>query len=77
MFGNMSSLPIAEGAFANNAQDGINEDVSIPIIKYLNIHDFIAILNSFSGKKKNHFSSHTKCLKENVPFNLVKTNLSC
>lgn len=49
--GNLSSLSPAEEVFGNNIQNGINETPA-PIIKHLNIHGLIAILNSFSGEKK-------------------------
>ena len=75
-FGNVSSLSSAEEAFGNNAQNGINDEARAPIIKHLNIHGLIAILNSFSGKK-NHFPSNPNWLKENVSFHHLKTNLSC
>lgn len=73
--GNVSSMSTVE-AFGNNAQNEINDDVPPHIIKHLNIHGLIAILNYFSGNK-NHFSSYSNRLKENVSFNLLKTNQSC
>lgn len=73
--GNVSSLPFV-GAFGNNAQNEINDEVPSPITKHLNLYEVIAILNSFSGKKK-FFSSYSNELKENVSSNLLKTNQSC
>lgn len=54
----VSSLSTAGEASDNQAQDGINEEVPIPIMKHLNIHGFIAILNSFSGGKKSFLFLH-------------------
>lgn len=74
--GNLSSLSPAEGAFGNNTQNGINDETPAPIIKHLNIHGLIAILNSFSGEKKS-FPFLLKLAKGKCIFHHLKTNLSC
>lgn len=73
--GNLSSLSPAEEVFGNNIQNGINETPA-PIIKHLNIHGLIAILNSFSGEKKS-FPFLLKLAKGKCIFHYLKTNLSC
>lgn len=78
MFGNVLSLCNTEAASDNKAQDGINEEVPDPIMKHLDIYGFIAILHFFGGGGQGkHLSSYAKWIKGNVPFNLLKTNLSC
>lgn len=74
--GNLSSLSPAEEVFGNNTQNGINDETPAPIIKHLNIHGLIAILNSFSGEKIS-FPFLLKLTKGKCIFHHLKTNLSC
>lgn len=60
MLDNVSSVSTAKEAFGSNAQNGLNDEIPAPFLKHLNTHGLIAIVNSFSRKKKSFLSLLTQ-----------------